>query len=54
MVPYSRNSAFVDRKPIAQQLEDHIIPTGKTQARVALFGLGGVGLVYFPLFYSSN
>lgn len=45
MVPYSQNPAFVDRKPIAQQLRDRTIPIGRAPARVALFGLGGVGLV---------
>ena len=54
IVPYSRNGAFVDRSPIAQQMKDRIIPIGKVHARVALFGLGGVGSVYFPLLRSSN
>lgn len=45
MLPYSQNPAFVDRKPITQQLGDRTIPIGRAPARVALFGLGGVGLV---------
>lgn len=43
-----RNEAFVNREPIIQRLRDRILPIGESHARVALFGLGGVGYVYQP------
>lgn len=52
-VPYSQNSGFVDRKPVIQQLRDRITPIGKLHSRVAIFGLGGVGLVCYPIILNS-
>ncbi|KAL2816120.1 hypothetical protein BJX63DRAFT_430412 [Aspergillus granulosus] len=42
MIPFNRNPGFVDRASVLDQLRDRIVPIGSA-ARVALFGLGGVG-----------
>ncbi|KAL4929570.1 uncharacterized protein BDV17DRAFT_298019 [Aspergillus undulatus] len=42
MIPFARNSGFVDRAPILEHLEALTVPTMAT-SRIALFGLGGVG-----------
>lgn len=47
MIPYSRNPDFVGRETILQRLNDRFASLGKVHARVALFGLGGVGLLHF-------
>ncbi|KAL1999850.1 hypothetical protein VTN02DRAFT_3893 [Thermoascus thermophilus] len=43
MMPYSRNPDFVGRETILQRLNDRFASLGEVHARVALFGLGGVG-----------
>ncbi|KAL3459246.1 hypothetical protein BJX64DRAFT_265080 [Aspergillus heterothallicus] len=42
MVPFHRNTAFVNRAPVLGQLRDCIHPIG-VNSRIALFGLGGIG-----------
>lgn len=44
MIPYSRNPDFIGRKTVTERLKERFASVGKVHARVALFGLGGVGL----------
>lgn len=43
LVPYPRNEAFVGREDILKKLQQQPLKSA-SQPRVALFGLGGVGL----------
>ncbi|RDW59348.1 uncharacterized protein DSM5745_11043 [Aspergillus mulundensis] len=42
MIPFGRNTKFVGREVVFDQLKSLVLPIG-TNSRVALFGLGGVG-----------
>lgn len=44
MVPYTENKTFIGRESILKQLREHLLGPA-SQARIALFGLGGIGLV---------
>lgn len=45
MIPYPRNQAFVNRRSAIEKLRARLLGIGKAHSRVAIFGLGGVGLV---------
>ena len=42
-VPYERNHNYVNRQTLMDNLESFLTTRGDTQARTALYGLGGVG-----------
>jgi hypothetical protein len=44
-VPLPENTNFTDREQVFQRLVENLKPETGQQRRVALFGLGGVGLV---------
>ena len=46
MIPYSRNPDFVVREEIFTQLKEQFAAIGEDHIRVALFGLGGIGLLH--------
>ena len=44
LVPYIENKTFIRRESILKQLQQQLLGPA-SQSRIALFGLGGVGLV---------
>jgi len=46
MIPYSRNPDFVVREEIFTQLKEQFAAIREDHIRVALFGLGGIGLLH--------
>lgn len=46
VVPYTRNNKFVERVQLFKDLRTRLNVREGSQARVALFGLGGVGSVF--------
>jgi hypothetical protein len=51
MIPFSQNPHFVGRNEILRQLEHRFETIGSAHTRIALFGLGGVGLYSFQATY---
>src|SRR5437667_6879045 len=45
IVPYLQNRRFVGREQLSKELSSRLHIRENSQARLALFGLGGVGLV---------
>jgi hypothetical protein len=48
VVPYTRNNKFVGREQLVKSLTAKFTVKEGSQARLALFGLGGVGSVFLP------
>jgi hypothetical protein len=44
LAPYDENTTFIGRESILKQLQQQLLGSA-SHSRVALFGLGGVGLV---------
>ena len=52
LVPYSQNPSFVGRQGILHYLKQTVNPSNRSQNRVALYGLGGIGKSQVALEYA--